>query len=866
MLNTGAYSKKYQHLAREMRETQQRASKSARDRAQLLSKQTAQRQKALEEKKRAMALAEEERRRRALEERRKTQQEATMRFKSAISRLKAAGASKEQVAAPGREMHVQFYMPDQPWAGISTTKSSATQNERKLTQQKTRERVVTGREVEVAAREAHQGLQRRTPSLDDVLRAVRGGTSCPSAEPPAQYAHTSSQGPAALGGPLREKSDSDTILDAQSTPSGFSQQSGSQSRHGHSVQDTNSNTLQPSLAAPQEGVVFHPVLKRAPPLTAPRDELQVVSPETPDSGDSPADSLSDSGSSAALQDSLDVAMAGMARHRQCSNQDSPFTEGMPHGQPHSSHIRSSAPQQPRPHDARYKEDSDSSSSSDCYDHAHKHTPPRSRRHARISRTAGDPLLSSSGEEAGEPRLVGILKKPGSGSQSSKPPSGPSSACHSQAGSTLSSAMDQCSSHGGASEVGRMNKRVRFRDQVNCGESSVTPALDPSSFQAQLWSRVFHNGFSTRFPPNSAFTPKMRLSLSSKATITPRKSPTTPPNGVTVHMPTTEGESSARAAEARQAGSTAQRAELHGDTSHSSMEEGPAGLEQELEQATVAPGRGIPLDKTPTDDDINDLWAQIRAYLQSKEKVSVLPQVFRFLPEELEPVPEDEDQGTQPGRPPQLSQRQKQAPGPPGGLAQKQLVHRQHQPRPLRCQHQLHQPVPHWQRTSHPHPGSPAHRRLQVSSREPQQALKATGTSIGKRGPATALSLEEQRIEHSIAELNRRLRDHSRRDPRPSGSDPPACGSARPPTPPTKIFPHPPTKQFPYPPMRHPPHPPTRHPSHPPHSVGSRGPGGLPKTRVRRDPRSIAMAAALRAQALDSRSQPGTTAHRQLRNS
>lgn len=209
-----------------------------------------------------------------------------MRFKSAISRLKAAGASKEQVAAPGREMHVQckwrthglvslsvlmvalhlhaVYMPDQPWAGISTTKSSATQNERKLTQQKTRERVVTGREVEVAAREAHQGLQRRTPSLDDVLRAVRGGTSCPPAEPPAQYAHTSSQGPAAVGGPLREKSDSDTILDAQSTPSSFSQQSSSQFRHGHSVQDTNSNTLQPSLAAPQEGVVFHPVLKRAP--------------------------------------------------------------------------------------------------------------------------------------------------------------------------------------------------------------------------------------------------------------------------------------------------------------------------------------------------------------------------------------------------------------------------------------------------------------------------------------------------------------------------------------------------------------------------------------------------------------------------
>lgn len=42
----------------------------------------------MEEKKRAMAEAEEQRRKRALEDRRRSQQQATDRFRSAISRMK----------------------------------------------------------------------------------------------------------------------------------------------------------------------------------------------------------------------------------------------------------------------------------------------------------------------------------------------------------------------------------------------------------------------------------------------------------------------------------------------------------------------------------------------------------------------------------------------------------------------------------------------------------------------------------------------------------------------------------------------------------------------------------------------------------
>ena len=67
--------------------------------------------RALEEKKRAMAIAEEQRRRKALEERRKEQKEATERFKSAISRLKntskTQNPSKSSSMRNNREMHVE---------------------------------------------------------------------------------------------------------------------------------------------------------------------------------------------------------------------------------------------------------------------------------------------------------------------------------------------------------------------------------------------------------------------------------------------------------------------------------------------------------------------------------------------------------------------------------------------------------------------------------------------------------------------------------------------------------------------------------------------------------------------------------------
>ena len=71
------------------------------------------------------------------------------------------------------------YLPSKAWAGVNTAKDSTLSDKKsvEMTHQKATkplERVITGREVEVTTPGNHHGLQRRTPSLDDVLRAVRG--------------------------------------------------------------------------------------------------------------------------------------------------------------------------------------------------------------------------------------------------------------------------------------------------------------------------------------------------------------------------------------------------------------------------------------------------------------------------------------------------------------------------------------------------------------------------------------------------------------------------------------------------------------------------------------------------------------------
>ena len=146
--------------------------------------------RALEEKKRAMAIAEEQRRRKALEDRRKAQHEATARFKSAICRIKSNPRAKRRpmddvesalllslssectLVVMSVSLH-SVYLPDKtkPKAKLSADSLSgqANRNAPGLS-----ERVALGRDVEIK-NGGHVSLQRRTPSLDDVLNQIRRG-------------------------------------------------------------------------------------------------------------------------------------------------------------------------------------------------------------------------------------------------------------------------------------------------------------------------------------------------------------------------------------------------------------------------------------------------------------------------------------------------------------------------------------------------------------------------------------------------------------------------------------------------------------------------------------------------------------------
>ncbi len=159
-----------------------------------------------------MAIAEDQRRRKALEDRRREQKEATERFRSAISRLRTTTKAQNPSLKRVAEMHVECkystsytaaedsslcrpldYLPRKAKPPTSRTGShssssagrdSRTHEGRRERVTATRERIALGPEVEVSKRrggggEANTGgLQRRTPSLEDVLRSVRGSLSC----------------------------------------------------------------------------------------------------------------------------------------------------------------------------------------------------------------------------------------------------------------------------------------------------------------------------------------------------------------------------------------------------------------------------------------------------------------------------------------------------------------------------------------------------------------------------------------------------------------------------------------------------------------------------------------------------------------
>lgn len=414
-------------------------------------------------------------------------------------------------------------------------------------------------------------------------------------------------------------------------------------------------------------------------------------------------------------------------------------------------------------------------------------------------TEGQPLstIDSSGipNSDSKPKIVGILKKTSSSSVdqthfgSSTGLERPQSRLEDSQTSTTSS-------------VVKAQKRVRFFDQVNSNHwHNPTPRSD------SVWHKVLPNGFNAHHLPNSAFTPKMKLLLSSKpstipsAVIGPPKKPmaASKRNGITVHIPVASVDTSSSPIHQQiQKSSQLSASDDDVDTNEAQCEaekscknsDDPSNLLNESNNvkaptttSSSTPGDDYssvkspsvsskPLDKTPTDNEINEMWEQIRSCLEENKQSTVPMQVYPFqMPSTTSVYGREID-----GDLSTISLQREQSQSLAAGTAihsdtsfthghqqatasvneqEVKLVHRQSsRSRPMRC----HQPThihPSTQLTkrqqSHFHhahsatyPGSgqeQAHGHLkhrvypptvQVSSREPQLVVRATASTINGR--------------------------------------------------------------------------------------------------------------------------------------
>ena len=268
----------------------------------------------------------------------------------------------------------------------------------------------------------------------------------------------------------------------------------------------------------------------------------------------------------------------------------------------------------------------------------------------------------------KPKIVGILKKMSSSSIESS---------HSMSNTH----MDRTNSGSQISTVSsaKSQKRVRFIDQVATNNRhNAMHALHSDS----MWNHVLPNGFNTHHLPNSAFTPRMRVLLSSKAptippaVVGPPKRPTGPStlNGITVHVPVASVESppspnhppleqkSPQDSDSSEEDTAIDRKDVkdmqapqelnkNGDPLKTIQVGGePTSSNRQntvklIEDDSVSKGSNgddvsntkapsvseKSLDKTPTDNEINEMWEQIKTCLEENKQstTSVPVQVYPF---------------------------------------------------------------------------------------------------------------------------------------------------------------------------------------------------------------------------------------------
>ena len=437
----------------------------------------------------------------------------------------------------------------------------------------------------------------------------------------------------------------------------------------------------------------------------------------------------------------------------------------------------------------------------------------------------------------KPKIVGILKKTSSSNiESSQSVSSmhmertPSSKANSSSQiSTISSAKSQ--------------KRVRFVDQVATNNRHKPLHSD------SLWNHVLPNGFSTQHLPNSAFTPRMRVLLSSKAPVIPAavsgppKRPTGPSNlnGITVHVPfasvesppspspnhpppeqkkshqdsdssdedtTTDRSDAKPSREYNKNGTSSKNAKFEPTSGNSQntaklMEDNSASKSSngtgDISRVSAPSVSERSLDKTPTDNEINEMWEQIKTCLErdeNKQSTSVPVQVFPFqMPnangmQRHGSASQRENNVTTDTSALSLQREQNQAGGSVvnstaghnhqqmGKASEQQssgppvrLVHRQSsRNRPMRCQHQPHNQAQLARRhQSHTHhhghtatyplanqDQSPqgqgqlvrVYPPVQTSSREPELVVRAMASPInGRIGIKKKISARKSNFQH-----------------------------------------------------------------------------------------------------------------------
>ena len=450
-------------------------------------------------------------------------------------------------------------------------------------------------------------------------------------------------------------------------------------------------------------------------------------------------------------------------------------------------------------------DSDSLNEEGSYS-SHRRPPPyqsRKQFHRKVDTASHDTSRNDQGVESRavadsdelamkeiKPKIVGILKK--------------TSTCSvelSQTGlSTGTLATDSGSLASSSSATNRTQKRVRFIDQV----SSTSKHSHHAPNSDNVWNKVLPNSLNAHHLPNSAFTPKMRLFLSSKASTIPPAAINGPPkrstapstlNGITVHVPGASMDNpsspSHRQLQHGNSGKEVTAKEVQSSTKedndgHEHSRLFKIGDDSSSNSSSSASGKksgdqlltSKALDKTPTDNEINEMWDQIRTCLDREDgKQSTVPvQVYPFQAPPVNSVQYHTTSGVSSvyvreaetdTSAVSLQRDRNQSPAPPqysnyhnhqhktndqSGI---RLVHRQsNRSRPMRCHHQAqmhtHTQLSRRQQNNYHHSHSAtypyseqeqaqAHRQhrgyppnAQMSSREPELVVRATASTINGR--------------------------------------------------------------------------------------------------------------------------------------